>query len=96
MKAILIICTPALEGTIMDSLKKSGASNYTKLPYLLGEGGHSEPHLDNHVWPGANVGILVVTDEDKIKKISAEVKQIKADHIKEGVKAFVLPVEEII
>jgi nitrogen regulatory protein PII len=94
MKAILIICAPALENTVMDSLKKCGAKNYTKFPYLLGEGGHSEPHLDSHVWPGSNVGILVVTDEKILKKITEFIKGLKKKYLKEGVKAFVLPVEE--
>jgi nitrogen regulatory protein PII len=94
MKAVLIICVPALENMVMDLIKKNGADNYTKFPYLLGEGGHSEPHLDTHVWPGSNVGIFVVVDDAKVKKIVAAVKELKKEYFKEGVKAFVLPIEE--
>lgn len=96
MKAILIICPPALEEKVMELLKKNEAKNYTKFPYLLGEGGHSEPHLDSHVWPGSNLGTLVVDDDAKVKKIVAAIKELKKEYLKEGVKAFVLPVEEVI
>ena len=94
MKAVFIICVPALEKLVMDSLDKAGAKNYTKFPYILGEGGHSEPHLDTHVWPGANVGILAVTDEIKAKQLISAIKELKKQYLKEGVKAFVLPIEE--
>jgi nitrogen regulatory protein PII len=96
MKAILVICAPALEGAVMGALARNGGSRYTKLPYLLGEGGHSEPHLDNHVWPGSNMGVLVVAEDDNIKKMVEAIKAIKKEHLKDGVKAFVLPIEEII
>ena len=94
MKAIFIICAPAIENTVMEALKACGAEHYTKFPYLLGEGGHSEPHLDSHVWPGSNVGILAVADEKTIAKITKKVKDLKKEYVKEGLKAFVMPVEE--
>ncbi len=96
MKAVLLIFAPPVEAMVMEALKAAGASHYTKFPYLLGEGGHSEPHLDSHVWPGANEGLLVVCDEAVKNKILAAVKDIKKEYEKEGVKAFVIPVEEII
>ncbi|MCX5726693.1 MAG: hypothetical protein NT030_05905 [Candidatus Saganbacteria bacterium] len=94
MKAIFIIFNPALEGMIMDRLKTSGAVKYTKIPYMLGEGGHSEAHLDTHIWPGSNIGILAVVDDEKAKMIISSVKEIKKEYLTDGVKAFVLPIEE--
>jgi nitrogen regulatory protein PII len=96
MKTVLVICAPALEGLVMEALAGNGGSRYTKFPYLLGEGGHSEPHLDNHVWPGSNVGIFVATEDENIKKIVEAIKKIKSEHQKDGVKAFVIPIEEIV
>lgn len=94
MKAVFIICVTALENFVMDSLKNAGAKNYTKFPYLLGEGGHSEPHLDTHVWPGTNIGILAILDDEKARRLSLSLRELKKSYLKEGVKAFILPVEE--
>lgn len=94
MKAIFIIFNPALEEIIMNSLKTSGADKYTKIPYMLGVGGHSEAHLDTHIWPGNNIGILVVIKDEKVKAITSSIKKIKKEYLKDGVKAFVMPIEE--
>ena len=94
MKTILLVFAPPIEGIVMEALKKAGAAHYTKFPYLLGEGGHSEPHLDSHVWPGSNIGLLVVTDDVTKDKVIASVREIKKEYEKEGIKAFVLPLEE--
>lgn len=96
MKLILIIFPSPLEETVMKALKDAGAAGYTKLPYLLGEGGHSDPHLDNYIWPGFNQGLVVVVDETTKEKVMQAVREIRAAYLKEGVKAFVLPVEESI
>ncbi|MCX5751079.1 MAG: hypothetical protein NT099_05380 [Candidatus Saganbacteria bacterium] len=94
MKGILILYAPALEEQVMAAMKRVGAKQYTKLPALHGVGGHSEPHLDTQVWPGTNTGIMVVTDESTKDKLLKEMKALKTEYIKEGVKVFVLPVEE--
>ncbi len=96
MRAVLIIFAPALEGMIMEALAKNGGPHYTKFPFLLGEGGHSEPHLDNHIWPGTNVGIFVAAEDENIRKIVEAIRKIKNEHLKDGVKAFVMPIEEIV
>jgi hypothetical protein len=96
MKTILLVFAQPIEGLVMEALKSAGAAHYTKFPYLLGEGGHSEPHLDSHVWPGSNIGLLVVTDDAVKDKIMTAIREIKKEYEKEGIKAFVLPVEEII
>ena len=96
MKAVLLVFAPPIEAVVMEALKASGATHYTKFPYLLGEGGHSEPHLDTHVWPGTNEGILVVCDEVTKDKVLAAAREIKKEYEKDGIKAFVIPVEEIV
>ncbi len=96
MKALLLVFAPPIEGVVMKALAEAGASHYTKFPYLLGEGGHSEPHLDTHVWPGSNVGLLVVADDATKDKVLASVRAIKQEYEREGIKAFVIPLEETV
>jgi hypothetical protein len=80
----------------MTVLKNAGVTHYTKFPYLHGEGGHSEPHLDTQIWPGSNTALLISTEEPTIKKIVSELKELKEKNLKEGLKAFVLPLEEVL
>jgi len=94
MKAVLIIYAPALEQNVMKALAQSGVKKYTKLPYLHGVGGHSEPHLDTQVWPGSNESLLIVTDEKTKDKLTAAVALIKKDFGFEGIKCFVWTIEE--
>ncbi|OGC06818.1 hypothetical protein A2526_03955 [candidate division WOR-1 bacterium RIFOXYD2_FULL_36_8] len=94
MKAVFIIFSAPLELLVLGALKNLQVKFYTKLPYLLGEGGESEPHLDTQIWPGFNMGLFVVTDEKTKDRILNEVKSIKASYLKEGIKAYVIPVSE--
>ncbi|MFA6169530.1 MAG: PG0541 family transporter-associated protein [Candidatus Margulisiibacteriota bacterium] len=94
MKGIMIIYAPALEDNVLAALAAVGAAKYTKFPLLHGVGGHSEPHLDTQVWPGTNEALLVVTDDATKTKLMAEIAKLKKEFSAEGIKAFVLPVEE--
>ncbi len=94
MKAVFIIFAPAIEDQVMCQVEGLGVTKYTKFPYLHGVGGHSEPHLDSQVWPGSNSGLFIVTDERTKDRLLAEVKKLKEKHSEEGIKAFVMPVEE--
>ncbi|MBU0629373.1 MAG: hypothetical protein KKC80_00455 [Candidatus Margulisbacteria bacterium] len=94
MKAVIIIFVPALEAKVLAAMLACGAKKYTRFPYLHGVGGHSEPHLDSQVWPGNNEAFLAVVDDATKLKLMAEVGKLKKIHADDGVKAFVLPVEE--
>ena len=94
MEGVFIIYAPAIEHNVFAALEKTGVKQYTKFPYLQGVGGHSEPHLDTQVWPGSNVALFIVCDERTKDKLMAEVKSLKNEFSDEGIKAFVLPVEE--
>ena len=95
-KAILIIYAPAIECEVQGAMDKNNIPHFTKLPYLHGVGGHSEPHLDSQVWPGSNMGMFIIDEAPKIKSLLEDVKRIKMEFLEDGIKAFVVPVEEII
>lgn len=94
MKAVMMIFAPALEEEVMEALKKIGVKKYSKIPYMHGVGGHSEPHLDTQVWPGSNEALLIMTDEGTKTKLLIEAANIKKGSPEEGMKAFVWTVEE--
>ncbi len=94
MKAVLIIYSPALECNIMSALKKAGQEKYSKIPYLLGVGKSSEPHLDTNIWPGSNSALLIITDERTKGILLQELKLIKDKYGRQGVKTFVWNIEE--
>ncbi len=96
MKAVFVIFAQPLESDVMGALKQLNIKQYTKFPYLLGLGGHSEPHLDTQTWPGANYGLFISTDEQTKDKLLKSLKEIKEKNIEEGLKVFVMPLEEII
>ncbi|MFA5097028.1 MAG: PG0541 family transporter-associated protein [Candidatus Margulisiibacteriota bacterium] len=96
MKALLIIFAPAIECEVMGCLEKAQVKKYTRLPYLQGVGGHSEPRLDTQVWPGSNSALLVVSENASCDKLANLLKPLKQQELEEGLKVFAFPVEEII
>ena len=95
MKLVLISYNAAIDEEIMGALKNVGISGYTKLPRVIGDGKASGPHLDSHIWPGANSLLVLAVEDDKKDQILAQVMKLRQKLGKEGIKAFVLPLEEI-
>jgi len=93
MKGLFIIYAPAIESDVFKALEQAGIKHYTKFPYLHGVGGHSEPHLDSHVWPGSNSAILAVVEDNVVQKIIPGLKEIKEEFLDEGLKMFIVPAE---
>ena len=95
MKLVLISYNLAIDEEVMQALKKVEISGYTKLPRVLGKGKTSGPHLDSHIWPGANSLLILAIEDNKKDQILAQVMKLRQRLGKEGIKAFVLPLEEI-
>jgi hypothetical protein len=95
MKAMFVVFAPALESDVHIILEKAGIKKYTKFPHLEGVGGHSEPHLDTHIWPGSNMGLFISTDETTAKKLAVELINLKNEYLDEGLKIFSFNVEEL-
>lgn len=96
MKQVEIIYNEAIEMELQTCLKKKGITTFTKFEHVLGVGTHSEPHMGTHVWPGENCTMFIVTEDEKVPHILECVRQLKKKKLKEGIKAFVIPVEEIV
>lgn len=55
----------------------------------------SGEHLDTHIWPGKNCVLFLAVDERKKEEIIKRVRALRKVLGREGVKAFVMPLEEV-
>ena len=95
MKMVLAVYNVAVDDEVMEALRKAGVTCYTKWPRVLGEGRKTGPRLDDHIWPGANCVTMVVVPDELAGKVLETIRSLRETiGQKEGVKAFVLNVEQ--
>ncbi len=94
-RMVMVVYNEALDDEVMGVLEQCALKNYTKINGIYGKGATSEAHLGNDIWPGKNNILYVACEPPKAKELLACVKELRKSFGKEGVKAFVLPVEEI-
>ncbi len=95
MKMLMIVYNEAMDNEVMEALESCVMKNYTKISKVFGRGASSGTHLGNDIWPGLNNIIYIVCEEPQIKKMLSAVRKLRKEVGHEGIKAFVLPVEEI-
>jgi hypothetical protein len=95
MKLLLIAYYEAIEEEVMEVLYQAGVETYTKWTQVMGKGRASGPHFMSHVWPKGNNVLAVAVEDAEAEKIMAGVRALRARLGKEGVKAFLLPLEEM-
>lgn len=95
MKMVMIAYNEAIDAEVMEVLENCGVENYTKIMEAFGKGATSGTHLGNDIWPGRNNILYVVCEQAQVQKILAYVRELRKKLGKEGIKAFVLPIEEI-
>lgn len=95
MKMVMIVFNEAIEPEIMEILERCGTRNFTKITEAYGRGNTSQSHEGNDVWPGRNTIFYVACQEQDARKVLASVKELRTTLGKEGVKAFLLPLDEL-
>jgi hypothetical protein len=95
MKMVMLVYNEALDNEAMEILGSCALKNYTKITGVFGSGATSGTHLGTDIWPGRNNILYVACEEAAGKKIIALVKQTRKSLGIEGIKAFLMPVEEI-
>jgi nitrogen regulatory protein PII len=95
MKMVMVVYNEAIDNEVMSALESCGVESFTKWQRVLGKGKLSSPHLDSTIWPGVNNVCMAVVDDKKISSILAQIRILRQSLGKEGVKAFILPVEEV-
>jgi nitrogen regulatory protein PII len=95
MKLILVSYGAGLESNITDLLSRRGVKNYTKWTGVQGRGVSGGPHLGDHMWPTLNNVLAIVVADDKVEAVLSGVRTMRDNLGSEGVKAFVLNVEQV-
>ncbi|MFQ5605962.1 MAG: PG0541 family transporter-associated protein [bacterium] len=95
MKLVCIVFNSVLMPNVREHLEKCEIDKYTQWSGVTGAG-ETGAHLGTHVWPGTNTVLFTIVAEDEKKQALQEcVKSIRDKHPGEGIKAFVLNVEEM-
>ena len=95
MKMVMLTYNEAIDVDVMEVLKDCGLVNYTKITRVFGKGTTSGTHLGNQIWPGLNYILYVACDDTQAKQVVLGVTNLRKSLGKEGVKAFVMPLEQI-
>ena len=95
VKMVFIMYNIAINDEVMQILKDVGIEGYTRWERTTGCGQTSGSHLGTHVWPPVNSVLAIAVEDDKKSKLIDQIKKVRKELGKEGIKAFVLPVEEM-
>jgi len=95
MKLVLISYNEALDDEVANVLEETGVEGFTKWTKTYGKGQASGPHLGTHVWPKANNVLVAVVDDATAARLMEKVLELRQSLGKEGIKAFLLPVDAV-
>ncbi len=95
MKMIMIAYNEALDDEVTEVLEGCVMKNYTKIPAVFGKGSTSGTHLGTEIWPGRNNLLYVACEDKQAKQMLSCIKELRKKLGHEGIKAFVMPVEEL-
>ena len=95
MKMVMISYNEAVDMEVMEVLTHCAIKNYTKINGTYGKGDTSGTHLGTDIWPGRNSILYVACKDDEAKKVVSCVKELRKTLGNEGIKAFVLPLDEL-
>ncbi len=95
MKLLMIICSEDRRDQVMAMVEQHGIRSFTELPQVIGAGVTGK-RLDTHVWPGKSVLLFTVVTDEKKNELVASLQACRQSLFPgEGMKAFVLPAEEM-
>ncbi len=93
-KMVMISYNEAVDTEVMEALEQSCLlKNYTKIANVIGKGSSSGTHRGDDVWPGLNNLMMVGCSAAEADKLMECVSVLRKKLGKEGVKAFLLPVD---
>jgi len=92
---VMVAYNEAMDAEVMEVLEHCAVKNYTKMASIYGKGTASGTHMGDDIWPGKNNLLIVACDDSAAKHILACVKELRKILGQEGIKAFVMPLEEM-
>lgn len=95
LKMVMIVFNEAIELEVREILEQDGIKNLTRIPETYGWGTASGGHEGNDVWPGRNTILYIACPEEAARKILGSIRELRKTLGKEGVKAFLFPLEDL-
>lgn len=96
-KCIFITYNQAYHPLIVRILNRNNLRGYTSWQGIEGEGSRGgEPHLGSHAWPTLNSAMMTIVPSDKVTPILGALRKLDESTPEQGLRAFVLPVEQSI
>ena len=92
---VFIIYNRAIDEEMKDLLDDLHIKHYTRWIDVTGVGTKG-PNFGDHVWPGLNNVLMIVIDEELKEDISSAIRGLRERFPAVGLKAFVLPVVDIL
>ena len=97
MKAIFIAYNQAFNQEIVELLEGFGQRGYTVWEEVGGRGSvDGEPHIGNHAWPTQNHALLSVLEDSLVPRVMDALRETDIANPLLGLRAYVLPVEQVL
>lgn len=93
-KMLMVAYNEAIDQEVMEALKGCGIENYTKVTGVFGCGNASGRHLNSDIWPGKNNLLYAACGSKQAQQVMECVRELRKAIGREGIKAFILPIEE--
>lgn len=95
MKMVMVVYNEAIDEEVMEALESSSLESYTKIKGIYGRGKISGAHLGNDIWPGRNNVMFVSCQDKEAAVFVSAIGKLRKTLGKEGIKAFIMPIDEI-
>ncbi len=95
MKLLFIAYDEAHDRQVLQVLRDAGVENYTRWLEVQGRGTSGGPHLGTPVWPKRNHALVAAVEDEQAAQIVGAIRSLRQSLTLKGLKAFVLPLEEI-
>lgn len=95
MKIVFIAYGQNLDDEVTDILVDNMIANFTKWKRVGGVGQSSGVHRGKAPWPKLNNVMMLALGEDEATKVMDGVRQMRRSRGASGVKAFLVPCEEV-
>jgi hypothetical protein len=94
MKAVFISYNQAHTEQVQVILERNHVRGFTQWQSVKGRGSNNgEPHYGSHAWPGMNVAVLAMMEDQKVPALLADLKALDESAEQQGLRAFVWSID---
>ncbi len=95
MKELKIIYADTFSEEIRAEMKSMGVKGYSIIPEVLGKGLSTEPKFNNHVWPGKNMLMYIICDDESAVKVMERMNKLRGENPNEGIFGWASDVSDL-